>query len=85
MKALIDTRIPVTHITSWEPSIMDPNMIVPITQAYANSARICQIEDTEFDVHENLIWVECESDVDPSTHYYDTETGKFKIITNISQ
>ena len=77
-KALIDTQTVITHIVGWtdEP---DPK---PIYETYPNSARICEVVDTEFEVHPSLVWVDCADDVVAAEYWYDTEAKEVKPIEN---
>lgn len=48
-----------------------------------NSARICQIEEEEFDINPtNLLWVECNTSVDCHNWYYDKSDSTIKQIVN---
>jgi hypothetical protein len=72
-KALIDTQTSIQHIVSWGDT-------GSVYETYPNSARICEVTDTLFEVHPSLIWVDCEDDIVPSEYYYDKETQTFKPI-----
>lgn len=74
-KALVDTTTSVQHIVSWSGDNA-------IYETYPNSARICEITDTIFEVHSSLIWFDCADDVTAEHYYYDTETKKAELIVN---
>jgi hypothetical protein len=75
MKALIDPRVKVNHIKSW-------NKDTPIYETYENSGRICQVEETSFEVALPLFWVECDDDVVSGKNYYDTDDETIKEVIN---
>lgn len=77
MKALIDPRVPVQYVTSWTG---DP--LKPVYETYPNSARVCQVEDNEFDVAEPLFWVDCDSSVVADQFYYDTQQSIILQVVN---
>jgi hypothetical protein len=58
MKALIDPRFAVKHITSW-------NGNAAVYTDYANSSRVCQVEVDEnvFPVASPLYWADCTANV----------------------
>lgn len=74
-KALCDTTTSVHHIVSW----LDSN---PVYETYPNSARVCEVSDTSFEVYPTLIWVDCADDVVADQYYYDTESKTIKAIEN---
>ena len=77
-KALCDTTNSVQHIVSWVG-------LNPVYEAYDNSARICEVVDTEFPVHQTLIWVDCADDVVADQYYYDKETQTIKPVENVPE
>ena len=77
-KALIDTLTSVSHIVSWSGND-------PIYETYANSARVCEVTNSEFPVYKTLIWVDCEDEVVADQYYYDTETQAINIIEDAPQ
>ena len=77
-KALCDTNTSVQHITSWQ----NGNAIL---ETYPNSARICEVTDTPFEVNPSLIWVDCEDDVVADQYYYDTEAQTINPVENALQ
>ena len=74
MKALIDLQVSETRVASHSSEIIDGvTKYTPVIETIENSARIAQIEETEFDVcPDALIWVDCDANVTLGTHYYDT-------------
>jgi hypothetical protein len=74
-KALCDTTTSVQYISSW----VNKN---PIYETYTNSARVCEVCDTTFEVYKTLIWVDCDDDVVADQYYYDTESKTIKQIVN---
>jgi hypothetical protein len=85
-KALCDTKTSVQHIASWE-EIPDttPARYNAVYETYPNSARICEVTDTTFEVYPTLIWVDCEDDVVADQYYYDTEAQTINLIENAPQ
>ena len=77
MKALIDPREAVSHVVNWTG---DP--LKPVYETYPNSARVCQVEDNEFDVAEPLFWIDCDSSVVADQFYYDTQQSVILPIVN---
>jgi hypothetical protein len=74
-KALCDTTTSGQYIVSWVGSN-------PIYQDYPNSARICEVSDTTFEVNPSLIWVDCADNVVADQYYYDKETQTIKLVEN---
>lgn len=68
MKSLIDPNTSVQHIVSWT----DTKPYKPVYETYLNSARVCEVEEVEFDVAPPLFWVDCADDVVADQFYYDT-------------
>jgi hypothetical protein len=77
-KALIDTTTSVQYISSWQ----NGNAIL---ETYPNSARVCEVTDTTFEVYPTLIWVDCEDDVIADQYYYDKETQTINPVENAPQ
>jgi hypothetical protein len=77
-KALIDTQTSVAHIVSWQYNN-------PIYETYANSARVCEITDTTFEVYKTLIWVDCEDDIVADQFWYDLIAQTFNPVENAPQ
>lgn len=50
-----------------------------------NSARVCQVVDTPFDVASPCEWKECSDTVVADRHYYNTATTSFAAIVNAEQ
>ena len=85
-KALIDTTASVQYIASWE-EIPDttPTQYNAVYEIYPNSARVCEVEDTTFEVYPTLIWVDCEDNVVADQYYYDKDTQTFNPVENALQ
>ena len=85
-KALCDTTTSVQYIASW---VEIPNPILkryePIYETYPNSARVCEVTDTTFEVYPTLIWVDCADDVVADQYYYDTEAQTINPVENAPQ
>ena len=77
-KALCDTTTSVQYIVSWQ----DGNAVY---ETYPNSARVCEVTDTPFEVNPSLIWVDCEDDVVADQYYYDTEAQTINLVENAPQ
>ena len=77
MKALIDPREAVSHVVNWTG---DP--LKPVYATYPNSARVCQVTDTEFDVAEPLFWIDCNSSVVADQYWLDTTTNIISEVQN---
>jgi hypothetical protein len=77
-KALIDTTTSVQYISSWQ----DGNAIY---ETYPNSARVCEVTDTTFEVYPTLIWVDCEDAVVADQYYYDKEAQTINPVENAPQ
>ena len=76
-KALCDTTNSVQHIISWEGNNA-------IYETYPNSARVCEVTDTPFEVYPTLIWVDCADDVLADQYWYNKETKTINVIENES-
>lgn len=80
-KALVDTQTSVQHIVSWginpETKQLQPNYDV-----YANSCRVCEVENTTFEVCPTLIWVDCNNDVLPDLFWYDSVSQVINPVVN---
>lgn len=85
-KALIDKQTSVSHIASWvEIPNTDPKKYNSIYETYANSARVCEVTDTPFEVYSTLIWVDCADEVVADQYYYDTQTQTINLVENAPQ
>jgi len=47
--------------------------------------RICEVNNTAFEVHSSLFWIDCEDTVIPDHYYYDTETKEIKEVPQPSK
>lgn len=77
--ALIDPTVSVSHVESW--STTKPAHAV--MTVYPNSARVCEVADTPFDVGLPLFWVDCSDTVLADQFYYDTETAELLPVVSI--
>ena len=77
-KALIDTQSSVSHIVSFSGND-------PIYETYANSARVCEVTNSEFPVYKTLIWVDCEDNVVADKFWYDLSQKTINLIENAQQ
>jgi hypothetical protein len=77
-KALVDTQTSVSHIVSWSGNN-------PIFEIYPNSARVCEVSDTTFEVYPTLIWVDCSDDVIADQFWYDKVAMTINPIENAPQ
>lgn len=41
-------------------------------------ARVCDVENTPFEVHPSLLWIQCDDSVNPDDWYYDPNSKTFK-------
>lgn len=80
MKALIDPRFAVKYISSW---IGKP--LQPVYSFYENSARVCEVIETDFPVADPLFWVDCDDTVIADQFWYDTVDGSIKPVVNAPQ
>ena len=74
-KALIHTTTKVPYISEWQNGL-------PIYAEYPNSARVCEVADVPFEVHPELIWVDCEDTLVPPDVWYDLSENVIKPIVN---
>jgi hypothetical protein len=79
MKSLIDPNASVQHIISWT----DTKPYKPVYEAYPNSARVCEVQETEFDVSPPLFWIDCADDVVADQFYYDTTNQTINPVVNV--
>ena len=78
MNALIDPSTPVAYIESWTAA---PPYTLTYAQ-YANSARVCEVTATPFEVATPLFWTPCAADVVADRFYYDTVTTLIAPVVN---
>jgi hypothetical protein len=82
-KALCDTTASVQYIASWvEIPNTNPKQYDPVYEIYTNSARVCEVTDTPFEVYPTLIWVDCEDNVVADQFWYDKVTTVISPIEN---
>jgi hypothetical protein len=80
MKALIHLTCPVKIPSAWV-SNGEGGYTLTFVEA-ENSARITDVVENQFDVClDELIWVDCESDVTTNKHYYNKSTSTIVEIT----
>jgi hypothetical protein len=78
-KAIISpNEAPIQYISGWT----ETNPETPIYSAYANSCRVAEVCDTEFEIAPPLFWADCADDVVADQFYYDTATSKILPIVN---
>lgn len=77
MKALIDPRASVSYVSSWAG-----NPLKPVFSTYPNSARVCEVSNTDFPVAEPLFWVDCDDTVIADQFWYDTVSGVISPVVN---
>ena len=70
-KALIDVYGQVSTVVGWEiiPN-KTPTTYTAVMGAVPNALRICQVEDTAFEVAQPYYWVDCSDDVVADVYYY---------------
>jgi hypothetical protein len=79
-KALISpNESPIQYISGWT----ETNPKTPIYSTYANSCRIAEICDTEFEIAPPLYWVDCADDIVAHEFYFDTVTSEILPIVNV--
>ena len=82
-KALIDLNCKVWYTQSYYTN--NAGVQKKLDELLDNSARICQIEDSEFDINTtSLLWVDCDDSVDIHTYYYDKSSSTIKLIPHAS-
>jgi hypothetical protein len=83
-KALIAKNERVRRINSWVTvTNEDGSTFKQPDEDYIDGAyRIAQISETEFAVHSDLFWVECNSSVTEYQYYYDSSDSTIKLINN---
>lgn len=77
MKALIDVRFSVSHLSAWEGTPLKP-----VYSDYENSARVCEVSDNDFQVAEPLFWIDCDPLIIADQFWYDTNDGSINPIVN---
>jgi hypothetical protein len=83
-KALISpNESPIQYISGWTETI--PKQ--PIYSVYANSCRVAEVCDAEFEIAPPLFWVDCaddvvSDDVVSDEFYYDTIANEILPIVN---
>ena len=73
MKCLIDPTTYVEYISEWVLS-KDKTHYNPVFTEYPNSARVCQVQESSFEVAPPLFWVDCADDVVADMFWYNKET-----------
>ena len=78
-KAIISpNESPIQYISGWT----ETNPKTPIYSTYANSCRVAEVCDTEFEIAPPLFWVDCADDIVADQFYYDTTTNQILPIVN---
>lgn len=81
MKALIDIRATVQHISNWVLN-KEKTMYIPIWSDYENSGRVCQVQQTEFEIAPPLFWIDCADDVLADQFWYNIENKQILPIVD---
>lgn len=76
--ALIDPTVLVSHFESWGAT----KPVHAVTTVYPNSARVCEVSDTVFDIGLPLFWVACADNVVADQFYFDTQTQEILPVVN---
>ena len=78
-KALISpNETPIKYVSSWT----DDTPRKPIYSDYANSCRVAEVCDAEFEVAQPLFWADCADDVVADEWYYNTATNEILPVVN---
>jgi hypothetical protein len=78
-KAIISpNESPIQYVSGWT----EANPKTPIYSTYANSCRVAEVCDTEFEIAPPLFWVDCDDDVVSDEFYYDTIANEILPIVN---
>lgn len=89
MKALVSLNENNIEYTSSWTNYVDPDdgttRQIGVVSILPNAARIVQIQENQFDVHSDLIWVECNTSVNVKDYYYDKSDSTIKLIPHVSQ
>jgi hypothetical protein len=79
-KAIISpNESPISYVSGWT----ETNPITPIYSSYANSCRVAEICETEFEIAHPLFWVDCADDVVADEFYFNTATSEILPIVNV--
>jgi hypothetical protein len=84
MKALIDPQTTnIKYIKEWvaNPSEIYPP-VIPVYDVYPNSERVCEVQETPFQVALPLFWTDCPSNCVADQWYYDSVNKICKKIEN---
>jgi|9_EtaG_2_1085328.scaffolds.fasta_scaffold272594_1 hypothetical protein len=85
MKALVATQEVVFYVSGWTTETIDGvTKNIPTSSPVTNGCRIAQVEENTFEVHSDLIWVDCDSSVTSDTHYYDESDSTIKTFASIN-
>jgi hypothetical protein len=77
-KAIISpNESPISYVSGWTETGE------PIILTYANSCRVAETCETEFEIAPPLFWVDCADDVVAYEFYFDTITSEILPIVNV--
>jgi hypothetical protein len=77
-KAIISpTESPIQYVSGWTETGK------PVYSNYANSCRVAETCETEFEIAHPLFWVGCADDVVADEFYFDTATNTILPIVNV--
>jgi hypothetical protein len=79
MQALIDPTFQVSYVSEW---VEKNNKLEPVIATYPNSARVCEICLTSFEVCVPFFWVDCDTTIIADAFYYDTANSAFYPVVN---
>ena len=84
MEAVIDTSTPVKFISDWVRDTQDPTKYDPVLTTYANSARICQVQENKtIEQPPPFYYVTCPDNITSNQFYYDTVALTFSPVVNV--
>ena len=79
-KAIISpNEAPIQYISGWT----ETNPQIAIYSNYANSCRVAEVCDTEFELAPPLFWVDCADDIVADQFYFDTVTDEILPVVNV--
>jgi hypothetical protein len=79
-KAIISpNESPISYVSGWTETGK------PIILNYANSCRVAETCETEFEIAPPLFWVDCADDVVADEFYFDTVTSEILPIVNVPE
>lgn len=69
----------IQYVSGWTETIP----VTPIYSTYANSCRVAETCETEFEIAPPLFWVDCADNVISDEFYFDTVTLEILPIVNV--